>query len=117
MPSVSIQASELVRMLNNALQAAYKDKSLPIINAALVKWADGKFTVTATDRYILLRETMPAEVMDGEGQLILPVSEIKSLVKVIGKPFTPVLADLRLEGGQAECGGRGAWGVHVHAGA
>ena len=98
MTSVSIPATELVRVLNNALQGvAKKTVGTPLIQAAHIKWGDGFMTVTATDRCIIIRDKVPAVEMDGTGSLLLPTDDVRNVIRMVGNNPGPVLATLSLD--------------------
>jgi hypothetical protein len=96
--SVKIPATDLVRALNNGLQGVCKDKNTPILCGVHIAWDEKGVRFTSTDRYIIVRDTVPVVEMDELGELLLPTAEARNLVKLIGKSNIPVLATLELDG-------------------
>lgn len=96
----SVPATELVRALNNAILALGKHPEAPVLEAVHITWRAGVLFLTATDRRILLRESLDLSNSDGAGQLLLADRDARKLLTVIGKNPGPVLATLRLAGDQ-----------------
>lgn len=90
-PTAEVPADHFVRALENVLLAACKDSTLSALKAVHVRYADGRLTLSATDRYILIREWVPAtaEPSVETFEALIPAEDVKSIVSVIGRrqPF------------------------------
>lgn len=103
MKSVQIPATDLVRVLNNALQGmistakkAY-EVNISCLEHAHIKWQAGAMFVTSTDRYIVIWESLPYVDMDESGELLLHFTDIKNIIKTFKDVKSPNLATLSLE--------------------
>ena len=79
--SVTLQLGALNELLAGASTHAGKDKSLPTLNAVLVKGEGGRISATATDRYRLIQGTIA-----GEGELsasLIPLDDIKRILALL----------------------------------
>ena len=79
--SVTLQLGALNELLAGASTHAGKDKSLPTLNAVLVKGEGGRISATASDRYRLIEGTIA-----GEGELVpslIPLDDVKRILALL----------------------------------
>ncbi len=79
--SVTLQLGALSELLTGASTHAGKDKSLPTLNAVLVKGEGGRISATASDRYRLIEGTIA-----GEGELslsLIPLDDVKRILALL----------------------------------
>ena len=79
--SVTLQLGALNELLTGASTHAGKDKSLPTLNAVLVKGEGGRISATASDRYRLIEGTIA-----GEGELslsLIPLDDVKRILALL----------------------------------
>ena len=79
--SVTLQLGALNELLTGASTHAGKDKSLPTLNAVLIKGEGGRISATATDRYRLIEG-----VVEGEGGLsasLVPLDDTKRILALL----------------------------------
>jgi hypothetical protein len=79
--SATVQLGALSELLTGASTHAGKDKSLPTLNAVLVKGEGGRISATASDRYRLIEGTIA-----GEGELslsLIPLDDVKRILALL----------------------------------
>jgi hypothetical protein len=79
--SATVQLGALNELLTGASTHAGKDKSLPTLNAVLLKGEGGRISATASDRYRLIEGTIA-----GEGELapsLIPLDDIKRILALL----------------------------------
>jgi DNA polymerase III sliding clamp (beta) subunit (PCNA family) len=81
--TVELKSKALLELLEGASTNASKDKSLPTLNAVLVKGAGGYLMATATDRYRLIEGKIEVESGELTPSLIslADIKRINALVK------------------------------------
>jgi DNA polymerase III sliding clamp (beta) subunit (PCNA family) len=78
----SIKATELSRLLRNAVPFAADDWTLPALNAVHLSASGTQLTVAATDRYKLLRERFTLDE-PAEWTVLLHLGDIRDLLQLI----------------------------------
>jgi len=95
---VRLPAAELARLLGNAVPFAGTDVTLPMLCAVRLTAAEDVLTVEATDRYALVRETLPlAEPADGFA-VAVPVDmvrQVRAMLTAARRASRQVWAELR----------------------
>jgi hypothetical protein len=79
--SVTLKLGALNELLTGASTHAGKDKSLPVLNAVMVKGEAGSISATATDRYRLIEGKI-----EGEGELaasLIPLDDVKRILALL----------------------------------
>ena len=79
--SATVQLGALSELLTGASTHAGKDKTLPVLNAVMVKGEGGRISATATDRYRLIEGTI-----EGEGELslsLIPLDDVKRILALL----------------------------------
>jgi hypothetical protein len=84
--TVTIKASDLVRVLSNALPFAMRGIDLPQLAGVCIEAQDGVFTATATDRYVFghARTTCTGSL---DGQAILRLADVETLLSLYRPSF------------------------------
>lgn len=77
-----VAPAELARLLANALVAAGKDRTRPVLCAVNVTIADGSLIAEATDSYILLRQEISV-THEGHGTFLVPREAAEAIVKML----------------------------------
>ena len=76
-----MQLGALSELLTGASTHAGKNKTLPVLNAVMVKAEAGSISATATDRYRLIEGTI-----EGEGELslsLIPLDDVKRILALL----------------------------------
>lgn len=83
---IEIIAAELVNTLANALPFAATDKTLPVLNAVMLRASGGDLSAQSTDRYRLAEVLGAATFVDPDLRLLVSVEDCKRTVALL-KPL------------------------------
>lgn len=99
-------APDFLRMLKNAVHFACHDDSAPLLHAVRIVWRDKRVYAQATDRYRLYSEWVamrPATAQDemlAEGEALVPLDQIRKLIKRLAGCDRSERVELALHGGK-----------------
>lgn len=99
MTTIKLAASDLIPALRNVAMFSSSDDTLPTLTGVTLDYSETGVTLAATDRYMLARQDIPAEVDGESGMIAIDRETVKQLLTV--KP-TGYDAPTVIESGEAE---------------
>jgi len=81
-----VPAAHFARALRNVAPAASTVKDSPSLNSIHLRWSPRRLEITATDRYIAIRETIPLTGRQGtlipeeSGECMVRLADVRSLI-------------------------------------